>query len=257
MNKSLKLMYSIRFLFLNGFLAFMLMGCAKPADPQNMPFSEEAEVRRTVLAHIKNMKTEDFRNAFLKATNRPHQAEVEVRALDEAGNEIGRDVRTHLQTPKQPVKVLTSNQKGIFKDMAEQPPLAPDTSFAELFLPDENTLRSTPYLEKYLLRRLDDRVLPFGTVQVFEMAANPRSRTTPEITQIRYFVTAKDQKLVGVETKRTVNNLLFAEQSYGTLYLQPVADVWLPVHAQFTLFSKTLFLSPQNLSIRYRYGFAG
>jgi len=250
-------MYNIISLFLNGFLVFMLMGCAEPADPQNMPFSEEVNVRKTVLAHIQNMKTEDFRKAFLKAANRSHQAEVEVRALDEAGNEIGRDVRTHLHTPKKSRKVLKSNQRGIFKDEAEQSPLAPDTSFAELFLPDENTLRSIPYLEKYLMRRLEDRVLPFGTVQVFEMAANPRSRTTPEITQIRYFVTAKDQKLVGVETKRTVNNLLFAEQSYGTLYLQPIADVWLPVHAQFTLLSKTLFLSPQNLSIRYRYGFAG
>ncbi|HCR49466.1 MAG TPA: hypothetical protein DIW24_07550 [Bacteroidetes bacterium] len=201
------------------------------------------------------MKTDDFRKAFERVVHKKHQSEVDLRVLDTSGAETGRQVRTLRLVPKQPPVVLSAIQSGLFKPENTEEIPTTDTTFPELFLPDPNAMKSAQFWEKYLFRQLEDRNLPFGTVHVFEMAAHPNNHTAPEITQLRYFITQQDQKLVGVEIKRTIQNFIFAEQSFGTLLLQPVAGIWLPIEARFTLLSQTLFLSPQNLSIRYRYAY--
>ncbi|MBL7977223.1 MAG: hypothetical protein JNN12_02700 [Bacteroidetes Order II. Incertae sedis bacterium] len=250
-------MRNIKPLFLSSLLAVILIGCNQSKGDQKLPFTEDTSVRKTVIAQLKSMKTDDFRKAFERAAHRNHQSEVDLRVLDTSGAEAGREVRTLKFVPKQPPVVRSTIQSGLFKSgNIEEVPIT-DITFPALFLPDPNAMQSAQFWEKYLYRQLADRTLPFGTVHVFEMVAHPNNRTTPEITQLRYFITKKDQKLVGVEIKRTIQNFIFAEQSFGTLLLQPVAGTWLPIQARFTLLSQTLFLSPQNLSIRYRYAYEG
>lgn len=223
------------------------------ASNKDVPFNEEPADRKAAISLLKNLKINDLEKAYktIQALEFTELTQVEV--LSELGQPIGKaQIQVHA-IPQKPIETVSFKTEGVWKGLSQRADLAQSLTLGKQFLPDSAAYRTDRAQAQFLFRFLPEKNLPFGKVHVLEMAADPRSRPESDLKQVRLYVEATSQRLIGIEVKRNIHALMFEENSFMALFLQPHTKGWVPASSRFILKTSGLWGGEKNLRMVRRY----
>lgn len=212
------------------FAASMLLSACSSAHPDApLPFKENPIERVEAIVLLKHMKTKDFQDAF-------HQ------------------------TKKGESQFSNTFQNGAFTNFQKKSLENIDPTLATYFLPDSTSYLPVDRQEQYLYKG-EPVVYPVNRVEnpttpnaaKITVVANPRDAKSPEWVEMEFVILREGHRLVSMQLKRQSSNLMFEEDTTTRLETKPQGTHLAPSVSSATVFTKTLWGTPQHYAIKTTY----